>query len=150
MSRAPFVRKSEATEPLAVVGESIRVLAGVEDTGSYEVFLQSGPIGAGPPPHRHPWDEAYYVIDGQIDVLLVDRVVTVSRGEFVHIPAGTLHNFAMKTTDAKFLSLNSAGGASTFFREISRDVRDPSDFPKMMPIAERNRVAVELPPGMMR
>jgi hypothetical protein len=35
-------------------------------TGSYEIFRQAGPEGAGPPPHSHPWEEAFYVIAGQV------------------------------------------------------------------------------------
>jgi quercetin dioxygenase-like cupin family protein len=51
---------------LNVVGEQITVLVDGATTGSYEIFRQAGPEGSGPPAHSHPWDEAFYVIAGQI------------------------------------------------------------------------------------
>ena len=65
MSRVIIVEKS-APQALNVVGERITVLASGEQTGSYEVFHQAGPEGSGPPPHNHPWDEAFYVTRGEI------------------------------------------------------------------------------------
>jgi hypothetical protein len=52
---------------LNVVGEHITLLASAAATGSYEIFLQQGPEGSGPPPHNHPWDEAFYVTKGEIE-----------------------------------------------------------------------------------
>ncbi len=143
----PFVVKSQDHAPLRVVGESISVLADGKATGSYEVFLQSGPEGAGPPPHFHPWDEAYYVLEGQIDVLLGDRTTTLSAGEFVHIPRGTVHNFRMKTPRARFLSINSHHGASSFFADLDREIGEKLDIPKMLEVAARHDVRVPPPPG---
>ena len=37
------------------------MLASGAQTGGYEIFLQVGPEGSGPPPHNHPWDESFYV-----------------------------------------------------------------------------------------
>lgn len=144
---APFVVKPADHRPLHVVGENIAVLASASATSSYEVFLQSGPEGAGPPPHQHPWDEAYYVLDGQIDVLLGDRMVTVSPGEFVHVPAGTVHNFRMKTATARFLSVSSRSGAAAFFTDLDREVGTNLDLPRMLAIAGRHQVQVPPPPG---
>ena len=63
----PFVVTPEdAPRPLKLVGESITVLASGAQTGSYEIFLQAGPEDSGPPPHSHPWDESFYVINGEI------------------------------------------------------------------------------------
>jgi quercetin dioxygenase-like cupin family protein len=143
---APFITKPKDHQPLHVVGETIAVLANSEATGSYEVFLHTGPEGAGPPPHRHPWDEAYYVVQGEIDVLLGDRVVTLSAGEFVHIPRGTVHNFRMKSDRAMFLSLNSSAGAAAFFSELDKEVGLHLDIPKMLAIAHRHSVDVPPPP----
>jgi quercetin dioxygenase-like cupin family protein len=59
---APFiVTPVGAPRPLNVVGEKITVLASSAQTGGYEIFLQTGPEGSGPPPHSHPWDESFYV-----------------------------------------------------------------------------------------
>ena len=63
----PFlVPPDRAPCPLKVVGEEITVLASGAQTSSYEIFRQAGPEGSGPPPHSHPWDESFYVLEGDI------------------------------------------------------------------------------------
>jgi hypothetical protein len=60
MTEQPFVvSRQDRTQPLNVVGEHITVLASAAQPGSYEIFFQAGPEGSGPPPHNHPWDEAF-------------------------------------------------------------------------------------------
>ena len=66
MPTALIVRADQAPAPLKVVGEEITILANGAQTGSYELFRQAGPEGTGPPPHSHPWDEAFYVIEGEV------------------------------------------------------------------------------------
>ena len=132
---------------LNVVGEQIHVLADAVQTGGVEVFLQHGPEGSGPPPHTHPWDEAYFMLDGEMDVLLGDRSVRLARGGFVFIPAGTVHNFCYAKGGGRFVSFNSKGGAATFFREVSSALPDGSlDLAKLVPIAVRNQVIPAGPP----
>ncbi len=41
------------------------VLASNEATQSYGITLQQGEEGAGPP-HCHDWDEAFYILKGEI------------------------------------------------------------------------------------
>src|SRR5215831_19324285 len=93
MERKPFVVNPSQPQPLNVVGEHITVLAGGDVTGSYELFLQRGHQGSGPPPHSHPWDESFYVTRGRVQIGLGDEVHTGQTGTLVHIPAGTVHWF---------------------------------------------------------
>ena len=146
-SRSPFVVTPAQHRPFHVVGETISVLASAEQTGSGEIFFQQGPEGAGPPPHTHPWDEAYYVLDGQIDVTVGPKQITLSKGEFIYIPAMTLHCFRMKTAQASFLSINNKGGASRFFGELDREVGGSLDIPKLLAVAGRHEVKIPPPPG---
>jgi quercetin dioxygenase-like cupin family protein len=142
----PFVVTPKDHHPLHVAGEAVTVLANAERTGSVELFLQEGPEGAGPPPHFHAWDEAYYVLEGAIDVLTGDRMQTVGQGEFMFVPGGTTHTFRIKTARARFLSFNSGGGASAFFRDIDHEVGDTLDVDRMIRIANRHAVQLALPP----
>jgi quercetin dioxygenase-like cupin family protein len=75
---------------LNVSAEQITVLADGAATGSYEIFHQAGPEGSGPPPHSHPWDEAFYVIAGQVSFGIDDdQDLLAPPGTLVHIPAGS-------------------------------------------------------------
>lgn len=69
------------------------MLASKQATGGYEVFLQEGDEGTGPPPHEHAWDESFYVIEGEIEFGIGDDQMTARPGTLVHMPAGTVHWF---------------------------------------------------------
>ena len=112
-----------------------------------EVFLQSGSEGAGPPPHTHAWDEAYFVLEGLLEVLTGDRAQMLSKGDFVFIPGGTAHCFQMKAPGTRFLSVNSGAGASTFFKAVDREVGSAMDIPKVLDVARKHDVFIAPPPG---
>ena len=47
------------------------------------------------PPHiHHSSDEAFYVLDGQLEVLTGDERKTLETGQLAFISAGTVHTFA--------------------------------------------------------
>jgi mannose-6-phosphate isomerase-like protein (cupin superfamily) len=108
--------------------------------------LQSGAEGIGPPLHSHPWDEAYFVIEGVLRVKIGDKSHDLAAGSFAHIPAGSYHDYAAVGGPARFVSITSRAGAARFFADIDREVPTlPPDFPKLLAVAERHRVRVQPP-----
>jgi quercetin dioxygenase-like cupin family protein len=107
---------------LNVVGEHITVLASGAQTGSYEIFHQAGPEGSGPPPHSHPWDEAFYVIQGEIAFGIGDRELIARSGTLVHLPAGTTHWFRFGAGGGEMVSMTSCEGASRMFTDFDREM----------------------------
>jgi mannose-6-phosphate isomerase-like protein (cupin superfamily) len=67
--------------------------------------------------HRHPdSDETFYGVDGELIIEFPDHEVVVSPGQFVTVPAGTLH----RTRPAGERSVNLTFeriGAQTIFEE---------------------------------
>ena len=123
MGVKPFVvAPHDYAPPLEIVGESVTVLAGGEATEGYEVFLQRGAEGSGPPPHRHPWDESFFVIRGPIDFGIGAESMTAAPGTLVHLPAGTVHWFRFGRGGGEMLSLTSRLGASKMFTDIAREL----------------------------
>lgn len=117
MPRQPIVLSPE-TRPRAlnIVGEKLTVLADRSVAHGYEVFLQEGPAGSGPPPHHHAWDEAFFVLEGEVDFGVGERRMTATAGTFVHLPAGTSHWFRFGAAGGRMLSLTGAGSqAAAFF-----------------------------------
>ena len=52
------------------------------------------PGGRKPPPHIHTnCEEAFYVLDGEIEFFLGDVTVVGRPGSFVHVPGGVSHTF---------------------------------------------------------
>ena len=123
MAAKPFVVEPKDYAPaLDIVGEQLTILASGEATGSYEIFLQCGPEGSGPPPHSHPWDESFFVTKGKIDFGIDSGTKTALPGTLVHIPAGTVHWFRFCEGGGEMLSMTSRLGASRFFTDTAREV----------------------------
>jgi quercetin dioxygenase-like cupin family protein len=156
MNRLIVRKPEEAHETLNMIGEQFIVLATGEDTGSYEVFIQVVPPGAGPPPHSHPWDEAFYVINGEITFSTDGQNLHAPVGTFVHFPAGRPHTFTSRSGTSTILSFTSRPGAAAFFRESNRVNADfPGDLEKLFAVPARHGVRLyefpqksEIGPGL--
>jgi len=123
MAAKPFVvAPTDYAPALNIVGEYVTVLASGDATEGYEIFLQRGPEGSGPPPHRHPWDESFFVIKGQVDFGIGADSTTASAGTLVHLPAGTEHWFRFGRGGGEMLSMTSCLGASKAFADLAREV----------------------------
>src|SRR5215831_7331135 len=142
----PIIIEKSTPKTLNVVGEQIVVLASGDQTGSYEVFNQAGPEGSGPPPHNHPWDEAFYVTRGEIQFGVGDREAVARPGTFVHVPAGTTHWFRFGAGGGEMLSLTSRAGAAKMFADFDREVApDKPDFAKLAEVAGRHGAKIGAP-----
>jgi len=123
MAAIPFtVAPEEYADALEIVGEHVTVLASGEATRSYEIFLQRGPEGSGPPLHSHPWDESFFVTRGDIELGIGADSKTASPGTLVHLPAGTMHWFRFGPGGGEMISITSCLGASEMFTEMAREI----------------------------
>ena len=146
MSEAIIVNRGEL-RPLNVVGEQLTVLVSGAQTGSYEVFHQAGQEGSGPPPHSHPWDEAFFVTCGDIAFGVGNREAVARPGTFVHVPAGTTHWFRFGPGGGEMLSLTSREGAAKMFTDFDREIApDKPDFGRLLEIAESHGAHIAAPP----
>jgi quercetin dioxygenase-like cupin family protein len=145
----PFVTTpATAPRPLNVVGEKITVLASADQTGCYEVFLQDGPAGTGPPPHSHGWDESFYVLSGEVEFSMGDSAQVAAPGTLVHVPAGAVHWFRFGAGGGLMLSVTSRAGASEVFAAIDREIPPgPPDIAKLLNVVAGYGVTAALPAG---
>lgn len=144
MAAKPFVVTPQDYAPkLDIVGEHLTVLASGEETEGYEIFLQRGPEGSGPPPHSHPWDESFYVVKGEIEFGIGPDATTASPGTLVHLPAGTVHWFRFGKGGAEMISMTSRLGASRMFADMAREL-DPvnPDLAQLTEIGARHGLKV--------
>ena len=144
--KALLFSNAEEAKILNVLGERIAVLVGDSHDSGHEVVLHIGAEGAGPPPHFHPWDEDFYVVDGEIDFTVDGRDYTLARGGFVHIPAGTPHSFRHKTAQGRALGVNAPGGAIAFYTAIDGLGDGPLNMEKLFAIARECQVGYAGPP----
>ncbi|WP_194726264.1 cupin domain-containing protein [Noviherbaspirillum malthae] len=100
------------------------------------------PKHSGPPPHCHPWDETYYVIEGEIRFVIAGQEHIVGRGDFIYAPGGTVHSFkGMSDSQAKMLIFDAPAHSEAFFQVIDKEIREiPHDLGKMPSIGEQHQV----------
>ena len=147
MSAKPFVvTPDNLPRPLDIVGEQITILASKTATHSFEIFLQDGPEGSGPPPHSHDWDEAFYVTRGEIEFGFNEKQMTATPGTLVHLPAGTVHWFRFGKGGGQMISVTGQGsGASGLFTDLAEGIPSGEpDIEKILSIAKRHKVTFVL------
>jgi quercetin dioxygenase-like cupin family protein len=147
MSKQAMVMRQGHGESLDVMGANVKFLCTADKTDNawslMEVLL---PRHSGPPPHDHPWDEAYYVMDGEVRFILGEQEEMVRTGDFVYAPAGTLHSFQGESENpARMLIFDAPGHAESFFREVDREVSGPGDMAKVPEIGARHQIRFARP-----
>jgi quercetin dioxygenase-like cupin family protein len=150
MKTQPFVvSPQDYPRALSVLGVQITVLAPNTATQSYEITLQEGAQGMGPPPHKHDWDESFFVLTGTIEFSCAGKTQQIQAGTLVHAPAGTVHAFRFGDGGGSMLEVSGAGGSATnMFTQIDREVpAGPPDIPKVIDILQRHGVTVAAGPG---
>ena len=146
MSNPYFVLRPDQHEPaLNVVGTQVTVLASNAATRSYGITLQQGDEGTGPPPHSHDWDEAFYVLQGEIHFLCDGKSYACKAGTLVHVPKGTAHGFSYGPGGGQMLEITGAGAlAAQMFTAVDSEIPvGPPDIPKLIDVLKRNGVTVE-------
>lgn len=83
-----------------------------------EYLMDPGLKGPAPHYHKHT-DESFYVIEGKVDFLLNDRIITAQQGDTLFVPRGTVHKFSNHSLReyARVLTIFSPGGFEGYFEE---------------------------------
>ena len=145
MKAQPFVVTPKDYDPaLNVLGTKVTVLASNAATQTYEITLQQGEEGTGPPPHSHGWDESFYVLKGNVEFTCAGKTAMCTPGTLVHVPAGTVHGFRYGTGGGEMLELTGQGGFATqMFTAISKEIPPgPPNIPKVLEVLKQNGVTV--------
>ena len=142
MPRDLVITNAAKIVPKRVCGEKITILADHSQTGSYEIYHHDAPEGAGPPPHSHQWDEAFYVVQGVVEFNCAGVEITVTAGGFVHVPGGTVHSFRYAIPTAQILGITSEKGAATMFSAVDRECGEGPEIEKVLRVLGRNHVSV--------
>lgn len=143
MASRPIVQHANEGEWLNVLGMKIKYLCIGDDTqGRYSSMLNTVPKGCGAPPHAHPWDEAFYVLKGRVELRLDEVTHDLGVGDYVLVPANHVHAFTgLSDEEGLMIAFESPSNAHGFFQEIHDRVRAlPDDLAKMPDIGKRHDV----------
>ena len=122
------------------------LLRGEESEGRVALLEDAvPPAWEGPPLHHHGWDEAFYVLAGELTFQLADQVVTKRAGEVAFAPAGIHHTLAnLSDVPAAYLMACTPGGFERYF-DADRSWA-PDDLPKRFAVGPSLRSRSRQPP----
>ena len=101
-----FFRATDTGPTFLGPGDKYTFLAtGAETDEDYFVMEAVVPPDAGPPPHIHYNQvETFYIVEGQLEIMLGDQSHEAKTGDFVHVSKGTPHRFINRSrTTAKMI-----------------------------------------------
>lgn len=141
--KQPVITRGGSGESLNVTGGRVTFLCSAEATDhAWSAMEATLPRRAGPPPHHHPWDEAYYVVSGEVEFQLGDQHLIAKGRDFLYAPAGTPHAFQGASDEpARLLIFDAPAHAEAFFRDMDREVQEfPRDAYKIREIGLRHQL----------
>jgi mannose-6-phosphate isomerase-like protein (cupin superfamily) len=127
------LREVPAATPFVVApGEGERIWLGAatmtlkataaSTAGELMLIETDAPVGHGPPLHvHHDEHEAFYVIEGRLEIVVGGVRHEAGAGAFAFLPRGIAHTFrVIGDTPARMLTIAVPGGLEGFFREAGR------------------------------
>jgi mannose-6-phosphate isomerase-like protein (cupin superfamily) len=130
----PAIVRSMDAETLGAPNVKITLLADSSATGgalsTVRIALEKGADGARP--HRHEKSaEMFYILDGRVQVLSGEDVVSAEAGDVIVVPPRLTHAFAaQRGSDAELLIIIAPGVERfEYFRQLTRIARgeDPPE-----------------------
>jgi quercetin dioxygenase-like cupin family protein len=116
-----------------LAGGSIAVRLRAEETqGRLGLIENVIPAGfAGLPLHVHPsFDEAFFMLDGELTYRVGDEVLAAGRGALVYAPGDVPHTFAeLKGSPARMLLWVTPGGHERYFEAMVEEMNRPGGEP---------------------
>jgi len=108
------------------------LLRSEQSAGAVSVIeVSSSPGFAGPPLHRHDFDEAFYVLEGELTFQLDDEVFTRTAGELAFAPRNVPHTYANHSgAPARALIVCTPAGFERYFARMAASSAgvDPPDW----------------------
>jgi quercetin dioxygenase-like cupin family protein len=107
------------------------LITGAESGGAYFAMEAVVPPGGGPLAHIHRNEaETFYVLEGEIEFLLGDRIITATGGDYINVPRGNVHRFHNAgSARARLILTFSPAGMEKFFEETLERAPDPNQAP---------------------
>jgi len=120
---APTVSASMATALLGYSGIAVKMLVdqrlGAALHAMFMVEYQPGGVAL---PHDHPFEETYYVLDGEVEAMANDETFTLGPGDILWTGVGCVHAFSNRSEHrVRFLETQSPQPPASYSYRFNRD-----------------------------
>ncbi len=125
-----------------------------QTNGAYSMLEQWVTAEGNTPVHQHTHeDEAFLMVDGEIDVTVGETTTRLGPGGFAFAPRGVPHSYAVVEGTAHLYVIASPGGLEGFFRDLGEPaaalelpVPSEPDVPTVISTAARHGISILPPP----
>jgi quercetin dioxygenase-like cupin family protein len=90
-------------ENLKAPSDDAAQFQGFEHGAGASFFVAETVPGGGPDRHRHPYEETFIVLRGEVEFIAGDETRMVGGGWIVIVPAGTWHQFRNRSDSPALL-----------------------------------------------
>src|ERR1700686_5015277 len=123
----PFLIGTEQDEALdnGIVRMNVLLEPGREE--GFAVFARSfPPLGGGPPTHHHDsYDEAFYVLSGEMEFRVDAEIARVPAGSMAWVPRGCTHGFRNPSTEPARMLVVTTPEAINLIIRLPEGLRSP-------------------------
>lgn len=122
MNAAPVVRMPDENKGVMLRGHPMAFLVTAEDTKYTSMFDWTIPAGFATGAHVHRvQEETFYVVEGECEWRVGEKLIRAAPGTFVFIPPGVQHNIANTSQrPARVLMTVSPPGHERYFEELAK------------------------------
>jgi quercetin dioxygenase-like cupin family protein len=122
MNATPVIRMSDENNGVMLRGEPMVFLVTGKNTKHTSMFDWTMPAGFATGLHVHRvQEETFYMLDGECEWWIGDRVVRATPGTYLFIPPGTPHNITnVSEKPARVLMTVSPPGHEHYFEELAK------------------------------
>jgi quercetin dioxygenase-like cupin family protein len=116
------------------------------------IEIRVPPHTAGPPLHTHGFDEAFYMLEGELVFQLRNRLVTKAAGELIFVPRYVPHTLANhSSTTARYVLVCTPAGFERHWARLEAESRgvEPPHW-ALQGIPEVTVVGPQIPPPPAR
>ncbi len=123
--QAPKLLQPGEGEAFRMLSHTLTSKVSADDTnGAWVMFELTDTSGNGAPLHTHPWEETFYILEGELEVSIGNRKERATKGASLHLPGNVVHGFTICSPTVRFLVMVPAY-AEPFYREVGEKVSLP-------------------------
>jgi quercetin dioxygenase-like cupin family protein len=117
--------------------------SGAETGNAFSQVVSDDPRGSGPPLHlHHNEDETFYVLEGEVTILVGEDLIDLSAGDYLFAPREVAHAYVVRSERARMLGTLCPGGLEQLIITLGVPVTgpEPPTDPVMPPMEEMVRL----------
>ena len=120
------ITNKEEAESIAIGASAYNILLNSQRSeGQLAIIEMLVPPNVGPIPHEHKgFQECFYVLEGEVEMITQEDRITAKQGDLVHIPLdGPIHCFKNTgSVTTRLLCIVAPAGLDQFFEEAGRKI----------------------------